>query len=316
MPECEPAYARSIEPAGRLGRWANPAAEREFRTLEDALRADAWQQLHDAGLPAAPSELEVETPVATTRAYHLDGAGDPVVLLHGAGTTSLMWVPLLAQLVGRSVYALDTPGDPGRSVQRAPLHDPDDLTRWLRDVLDGLGLGRVQLVGASYGGWMALLFALRGADRVASLTLLEPVLERVRPWFFVHGLACGLAMVAPAPLRRRAARELHMEALGTDDARLRRWGFLGQAKYRRGAPKFVPVTDAQLRTLSVPTLVLVGEKSSVHRSRAVLQRVRTLVPAADAGLVPGAGHALPVDQAEEIGPRVRAFLDRAGARPV
>jgi pimeloyl-ACP methyl ester carboxylesterase len=183
------------------------------------------------------------------------------------------------------------------------LRDASDLTEWLRDALDGVGLERVQLVGASYGGWAAMLFALRIPDRVASLTMLEPVIERVRPWFFAHAMACGLAMLTPGPIRRRAARWLHMEALAIDDPRVRRWGFLGQTMYRRGAPKFVPVTDAQLRTLAVPTLVLLGEKSSVHRSRSALRRVRTLAPGVDAELVPGAGHALPVDQAEEIGPR-------------
>jgi pimeloyl-ACP methyl ester carboxylesterase len=272
--------------------------------------------LGDAGWAVPPSESDVETRFGATRVGHWHGAGDPVVLLHGAGTTSLMWVPLLAQLVGRPVYTLDTPGDPGRSVQRTVLRDASDLTGWLKEVLDGIGLERVQLVGASYGGWVALLFALRYAERVASLTLVEPVLERVRPWFFVHAMACGLAMLAPAPLRRRGARRLHMEALGSDDARLRRWGYLGQAKYRRGAPKFVPVTDAQLRDLTVPTLVLLGENSALHRSSSVLRRVRALVPAVDAELVPGAGHALPVDQAEEIGPRIRTFLDRTRTRPI
>ena len=78
----------------------------------------------------------------TTRAYHWRGDGDdaggggdgdgdgdgvPIVLLHGAGTSSLMWAYLLACLVGSSVYALDTIGDPGASVQRAPIRDRDDL---------------------------------------------------------------------------------------------------------------------------------------------------------------------------------------------
>ena len=72
----------------------------------------------------------------TTRAYHWRGDGDdaggdgdgvPIVLLHGAGTSSLMWAYLLACLVGSSVYALDTIGDPGASVQRAPIRDRDEL---------------------------------------------------------------------------------------------------------------------------------------------------------------------------------------------
>jgi pimeloyl-ACP methyl ester carboxylesterase len=298
---------------GRIGRWRDARAEREFDDLQRALEAEAWSSLREQGWEAEPSERDVETRFGTTHAYRWPGAGRPIVLLHGAGTTSLMWTPLLAQLAGRCVYAVDVLGDPGRGVQRASIPDAGDMSSWLEEVLDGLQLDRVQLIGASYGGWVAMHFAMRAPNRVGTLTLLEPVIERVRPFFFVHGIACGIAVVMPAPIRRWAAPRLHMNGLATDDKRVMRWAFLGQAKYRRGAPKFVPLTDAALASITTPTLVLLGEKSEVHFSRRVGERTRSLMPHVDVVRVPGAGHALPVDQAEGIGPRIRAFLDRHAA---
>jgi pimeloyl-ACP methyl ester carboxylesterase len=294
---------------GRIGRWRDARAEKEFNDLQRALEREAWSSVREQGWEAEPSELDVETRFGTTHAYRWPGAGQPIVLLHGAGTTSLMWTPLLAHLVGRRVYAVDVLGDPGRGVQRASLSDADDMSSWLEEVLDGLQLDRVQLIGASYGGWVAMHFAMRARARVGTLTLLEPVVERVRPFFFVHGIVCGIALVMPAPIRRWAARRLRMNGLAIDDRRVMRWAFLGQAKYRRGAPKFVPFTDAALASITAPTLVMLGEKSQVHFSRRVGERIRSLMPHVDVVFLPGAGHSLPVDQAEDIGPRIQVFLD-------
>jgi pimeloyl-ACP methyl ester carboxylesterase len=294
---------------GRIGHWTSAAAEREFSDLDDALRHEAWQRLCEQGWAAPPSEADIETRFGSTRVYHWAGAGLPIVLLHGSGTSSLMWTPLLGQLVGRSVYTLDTIGDPGGSAQHMPIRDANELVIWLDEVLDGLQVDRVQLVGASYGGWIALQHALRSRQRAATLTLLDPALEKIRPLFFIHGITCGIALLTPARIRRWAARRLRMNALAIDDRRIRRWGLLGQAKYRRGAPKFVPLTDSELASITTPTLLLLAEKSQVHRSRPLLARARSVMPRIDAELIAEAGHAFPVDQAEEIGPRIRAFLD-------
>jgi pimeloyl-ACP methyl ester carboxylesterase len=295
---------------GRLGHWRSARAEQEFAVLEVALRREAWRGLCEGRAAGPLAEVDVETRFGPTRCYRWQGGGVPVVLLHGAGTSSLMWTPLLAHLCERSVYAIDTIGDPGGSVQRVPIRDAGEMTLWLGDVLDALGLHRVHLMAVSYGGWIAMHFGLRAPERVVTLTLVEPVVERVRPFFFVHGAACGIALLMPASIRHRAARRLHMFALATDDKRVRRWAFLGQARYRRGAPTFVPFSDTELGSIRTPTLVLLGERSQVHRSRRVADRVSSLMPHVDIELVPGAGHSLPVDQADDIAESIRAFLDR------
>jgi pimeloyl-ACP methyl ester carboxylesterase len=299
-----------------LGQWANPKVEREYADLCAALRREAWQALCDEGWGAPPAEIDVETRFGTTRAYHWRGDGDgvPIVLLHGAGTSSLMWAYLLARLVGSSVYALDTIGDPGASVQCAPIRDRDDLAAWLDGTLDGLAVVRAHLVGASYGGYIAVGYATRSPQRVASLALVEPVLDRLRPGFWIHGISTGLALLTPPPVRRRALHRLHMEMLATDDKRIRRMALLGQARHRRGLPGPVPITDEELASITARTLLLLGEESPIHRSRQLLQRATAAMPDLTAALIPNAGHSVPVDQAEEVARRLRAFLGQPSPR--
>lgn len=295
----------------QLGHWATVTAQREFTSLDEALRDEAVTALRAQGW-SAPDETDVDTTYGSTHVSHFTGTGVPLALLHGAGTSSLMWYPLLTNLVGRSIYAIDVVGEPGRSVQQRPIRDAGDLASWLDEVLDDLSLDAANLVGASYGGWIALNYARRRPRRVQALILVEPVLGKVRPWFWVHGILVALAFVFPRPLARCSLRRLHMNADLLEDKRVRRYGSLGLTRYRRGLPKGVtPVTDAELGATNAPTLLLLGEHSEVHNSRAVAARVRAAMPNVDAELVNGAGHALPITKADEVAARLRSFLAKA-----
>ena len=287
-----------------MGHWVNEKAEREFLALYDTLAAEAFVELGE------PQTLDVDTSFGTTRVYHWPGSGDPLVMLPGAGTNALMWAPLIAELPGRDIYAVDPIGDPGRSVQRVPLHNRDDVAMWVGSLLDGLHLDRCTLIGASYGGWSAFTFAQVAPTRVDALVLLEPVLDKLRPWFWFHGLASGLALLLPGPLRRAAAKPLHMEAVASADKRLRRFGLLGQMKFRRGAPRPpLPVPDTDLSSLKPRALVLLGRWSQVHHAKRLAARLRRDAPGVETEIVPHAGHALPFDQAKPAGARIARFLD-------
>jgi pimeloyl-ACP methyl ester carboxylesterase len=291
-----------------LSHWVNRKAELEYLDLYAELREEAWDALCEQGWSAHPDELEVETRFGPTHVFHWAGAGVPIVLLHGAGASSIMWAPLVAELTGLSIFAIDGIGEPGLTVQSEAVRDTGDLVAWLDQTLDGLALDRVHLVGASYGGWTALHVALRSPERVATLTLLEPVLTRLRPYFWAHGLSVGAAFALPNSIRRPALRRLHMETAADLDARFSRFGRLGLMKHRRGVPKPAPVADAELLSVRTPTLVLLGDKSEVHRSTALAAHVRATMPNVECELVANTGHSLPLDRAQTIAPRLRSFI--------
>jgi pimeloyl-ACP methyl ester carboxylesterase len=105
------------------------------------------------------------------------GDGTPVVLLHGL-TATRRYVVMGSKALERSghrVIAYDARGH-GRS---APAGDPaayryEDLSGDLEAVLDGLGIGRAVLAGASMGAHTLLSFALRAPERVAGLVVITP----------------------------------------------------------------------------------------------------------------------------------------------
>jgi pimeloyl-ACP methyl ester carboxylesterase len=293
-----------------LGRWKTPEAEQRFRALEDELWREHW--------PQPPAALDVDTHLGPTRVYRWDGEpaglGDPVVFLHGTGATSLMWTGVVGP-VGGVAYAVDTIGDVGRSRQEAPTEDAADLAAWLDEALAGAGVERAHLVGASYGGFLALNQAIRRPDRVASVALVEPggIVPLQFGRFMAWGIAVMVASALPGSLRSSAASVLRMPLL--DDRRAMRMARLGYSTHR---PRLVPpdpFSDEQLRSVSVPVLLLLAERSQVHDAAAALARATALLPDVDAEMIPGAGHALPVSHSEEVTARLAGFLRRVDTAP-
>src|SRR5205823_10601296 len=120
--------------------------------------------------PRVESDAMAETP---EHRYH-DGAGEPIVFLHGFTGTWHHWRPLLRPLAARyEVIAPTLAGHDG-----GPPYPPDcDITLEqgtdsLEGHLDELGVGSAHLVGNSMGGALALELAKRG--RARSLVALSP----------------------------------------------------------------------------------------------------------------------------------------------
>ncbi|MFI1968712.1 alpha/beta hydrolase [Streptomyces cinnamoneus] len=264
--------------------------------------------------PMPREEVDVETDFGTTHVY-LHGprvgpdARTPVVLVHGAGGNSAQWYPNVAALAGRRpVYAVDTLGDPGRSVQRAPIHEPEDAARWLEQVLDGLGLDRVHLVGHSYGGWLALNQAHRAPGRLASVTLLDPGgLEKTGLRFYAWIFVSALGMVAPVAIRRRLAAWLDQPVLVVPELRAMIWSSLRAFRIRRPSP--LPLTEAELRTIRTPLCLLLGERSLLVHPARQAERLPRLVPTARAEIIADTGHGPNLDHAGQVNARMVAFMD-------
>ncbi|TDD24456.1 alpha/beta hydrolase [Nonomuraea diastatica] len=245
-------------------------------------------------------------PAAVHRAH--GGTGPPLLLLHGGNATSASWAPIMPMLTPYgTVFAVDTLGDAGASVQERPVADARQLAQWLDEVLAGLGCDRVHLVGLSYGGWMALNQALHRPGRVASVTALEPAraLAPVRAAFVLRLLVARLTGSTAAAGRFLAwCRAGRLPEPPMYDLLVS--AMLDHRQRAVTAPQ--ALTDDQLRAITVPTLVLLGERSPVHDVRRAAERARRLLPGNRTEIVPEAGHGLPADSPETVGRLIRSFL--------
>jgi len=134
------------------------------------------QHLKEAPLSNSPLRRCSYDKAITERDFHMlvtkTGAGLPLLLIHGLGSTSRAWAPVLAALAAeREVWALDLPGHGG-----ARAEDDSDsfvgLARSLEAYLDAEGLTGVDMVGSSLGGQLVLEMARRG--KAGATVALDP----------------------------------------------------------------------------------------------------------------------------------------------
>lgn len=273
-----------------LGQFADDKArERYFAAYDTVLRK--W--------PVPAEELDIDTRFGSTR-VRASGSGTPIVLLSGIMGTSLSWYPHIAELAAQHrIYAVDSIGEPGRSTQTEPLRTTHDLADWLTDVIAGLGHEKVQLAGVSRGGWMALILATRASDRLAGVTAIEPAgFAMIGKRFVLWSLAEMVRWLAPKPILRRIAS-------GEPEVRhtLRPLLF-GGLRYRAHLPPQHLFTDDELRAIAVPTRILLGERSCIHRAREVAVRLEPLNPHVRTEIVPRTTHALPLERADLVTTRI------------
>ncbi|PBC76696.1 pimeloyl-ACP methyl ester carboxylesterase [Streptomyces sp. TLI_235] len=275
---------------------------REFDAAYEALLA-RW--------PAGTAELDVPTPYGTTR-VHACGPADapPLLLLPGGGATGAVWYGAAAALGGQHrVLAVDLPGDPGRSAAARPLRTADDLTAWLDALLDGLGAERADLCGHSYGGLLALAYAVRRPRRIGRLALLDPTqcFAGFRAGYLLHALPMLLR-----PTRGRALAFLARETGGTADPGCAEVFALGACLPDRARPVRLRRPDAA--AVRCPVLVLTAGRSGAHDPRKVAGAARRALPQVEVAVLEGATHhGLPAVGAPDLNARLAAFLGRGQA---
>ena len=97
--------------------------------------------------------VPVQTRTIDTRHGHTfvissgEASAPPLVLLHGAASNATSWVGQIARYAQEfRVYAVDIPGEPGRSTQNRPSWHGPGYAEWLEDVqLSGSNVGDAYL---------------------------------------------------------------------------------------------------------------------------------------------------------------------------
>lgn len=275
------------------------SSSQEFFAAYDALLA-RW--------PAGTAEIDIPTPYGSTR-VHAYGPADatPVLLLHGGGATGAVWFANASALgTHHRVLALDILGDAGHSVPGGrPLRTTTDLMAWLDALLDGLTVSRTHLLGHSYGGWIALTYALHAARRVDRLVLLDPTqcFANFRPSFLLRSLPVLLR-----PTRARAHAYLDLETAGTDtDLGWKQLYALAVSGFANR--KLVVGRRPDPTALNVPLLVLLAGRSDAHDAAKVAACARKAVPDARIEILAELTHfAMPTAIPTQTNHRIADFL--------
>jgi pimeloyl-ACP methyl ester carboxylesterase len=264
------------------------------------------------------------------------GDGPSLVLLHGSGTSSLSFLPVLERLRGVRAIAVDRPGfglSEAVLVPRARFREA--AVEFLDEVLDGLGLEKPALAGNSMGGTWALWYALARPERVRKLVLLgsAPLLPHTRapaPLRAMTTPVVGDVLTRVMKPNRKRLVQL-MSSLGEKQT-IVRYPELIEALVAVGGDPLAATTNLaelravitpfgfrrsarvstdELRGLTVPTLLIWGDHDPVGAAE-VAQLTATAIREArlellDAGHVPYLGQ--PERASEQVSRFVRAERD-------
>jgi pimeloyl-ACP methyl ester carboxylesterase len=250
--------------------------------------------------PVPYEEIEISTRFGIT---HVVTSGLkyalPLVLLHGMSMTLTMWSSNVADFSkDYRVYALDVMSQPGKSIPNYddPIRDAGDFMVWLHEILDGLNLDCISLVGMSYGGWLALNLAMTAPERVRKLALLSPAasFQPIVKQFMLRGM-----LMSFLPIRFTA--DSFMKWMGIKNTPgdpisrcLLDLFYLGMKHFRMPPETaFIMLTefsDEELRALQVPVLLLIGDREVIYDPEKALDQARRLIPNFEGELVSGANH--------------------------
>ena len=256
-------------------------------------------------------EADPVPPAATS------GAGTPLVLLHAFPLDGRMWAPQVEALAGTyQVIVPDLRGFGAARDQAVPEAGMDLLADDVARLLDDRGLDRVVFGGLSLGGYVALAFLRRHADRVSGLVLCDTKAtadgdqaRKDRLEMVERVLAEGSGFVAEAMLPKllgRTSREHRPELVDKVAALIREQAPEAIVGAQRGMAARSATTDV-LASIAVPTLVVTGEEDAVTGPE-VGRDLAAAIPGARFLLIEEAGHLVNLEQPEIVNEALLDFL--------
>jgi 3-oxoadipate enol-lactonase len=254
-----------------------------------------------------------------------DFYGDPkaqgrVVLIHSLAMTRAFWRPVAQRLEreGVAVAALDCRGH-GESDKPKVRYEIGEFARDIEGLLDHLNWPQAVIAGSSMGGSVTLAFAVRHADRVAGLALIDTT-----AWY---------GKDAPAAWAKRAEAALKNGLSSLIDFQLSRWF---SEPFKAAHPDVVQqcvdaflANDLEayaatcrmlgdfdfrdgLRHLKMPVHIVVGEEDYATPP-AMADEMSAIMPHASYRLLPKARHLTPLERPDEVSEEILACVDEAFA---
>lgn len=270
------------------------------------------------------------------RCHYLDeGAGQPVVMVHGNPSWSFMYRDLAREL--RNDFRVIVPDHIGCGLSDKP---PDSLypytlerrVRDLEELLEKLGaISDLTLVAHDWGGVIGMTYAVRHPQRIARLTLFNTAAFLLPSWKSLHWTlrVCRDSRLAAFLIRRfnlfswaaswlgcrrkPMAKEVRRAYTGPYDSWRNR---IATLRFVQDIPlvpsdRSFPVLQETERKLpelhGLPMLICWGEKDFVF-DRDFLAEWERRFPEAEVHRFPEAGHYVLEDESERIAPLVRRFI--------
>jgi pimeloyl-ACP methyl ester carboxylesterase len=243
--------------------------------------------------------------------YEVHGAGEPLVLLHGAYTTiDLSFGKMLSVLAdNRKVIAIEQQGH-GHTEDIDRLLSFEQMADDTAELLRQLKIEKADILGYSMGGTIAVEMGIRHPELVRKLVIISSpykrdgwhpdvytTIEQITPEVFTgSGLPEAYAEVAPNP---------------------EGWATLVE-KLKKLDLEFVGRTSEEFQSIKAPSLIMLGDSDGV-RLESALEMFTLLgggvfgdiagLPHSQLAVIPGSTHVGVIEKTDLLLPMITAFLN-------
>jgi pimeloyl-ACP methyl ester carboxylesterase len=259
---------------------------------------------------------EIDALGVKTNYYHSGSRHlTPVLLLHGTSTSGDSFRELMRDLSDICyLIAPDIPGF-GESEMTEP-YSIDHLVEWLASLVDHLNLDPVTLIGHSFGGMLAVAYALKYPEDVERLLLYSPAIlvgQNVPQVLKSIGEGMRLAEAGIALSRVMLEKQIRIQFFDPSDMEEGIWDRrrvdYANARATAAALNAVAMTDltTHLSEITQPTLIVWGEDDPILTS-AHAEVLNQLIPNSSIEYVPACGHVPMLEQRSLVSAISREFI--------
>lgn len=207
--------------------------------------------------------------------YEIHGEGEPLILLNGSMMNTMSWMDFIPHLSDKFRMIIFDFRDQGRSSKLAEGYSVDIHVEDILALLDELKIDKVNMFAPSYGGEVAIKFALKYQNRLKTLILPNTMTSCSNQFIAIcHGLeeaaklydgASFFKLMSPWVYSRhfyQSSLEWLTQRQGLFKSMLTKEWFDSFIRITQSSYRNYKISPEQIQTIKVPTL-LIGSDEDV-----------------------------------------------------
>jgi pimeloyl-ACP methyl ester carboxylesterase len=236
--------------------------------------------------------------------------GKDLVLLHGMDASSTMWFPNIEALSrNHRVYSIDFLMEAGKSQTPEKALTSEEIVIWYNEIFNHYKLKNFDVIGASRGGWIATLLATQKESKINKLVLISPAqtfknIDKMR-----KASSAFFLKIFPNEKKLKKTLETFSYYPEKIDSIYKKQFYLAN-KYAKSNTSFLqmqPFSDEDLKKITIPVLVLIGDHDVINSDESII-RAKKLLSNSKTETIENAGHFLSIDQSEKVNKLIVDFL--------
>jgi len=251
-----------------------------YRSAEGKAKVIALYDDFLSRLGVEYEEINVETKYGLTHVLGIGPKdGHPMICFHGGNSLNPFdlkkFIPLANEY---RIYAPDTIGHPGKSVETRLSPKNNSYGEWAIDVLEGLQLKKSAFVGPSFGGGILLQIASFAPERISAAVFIVPSgFANGAGITIIRKLVIPLMKYRLSPTRKNFEKTI-LPLVDHPDEDLIEMSYTTIPNLKVASRMPHPMKKKDLIEFKAPSLVIAAENDILFPGKSVIKNAKKILP--------------------------------------